>query len=437
VPKEEQGSLAVEGALLIMVGEAAAAVLHKPAWRLLAAAGAGVMIQGLLDPYKLLKALFYGAGLTAKAQDGRTVFPRVIEEKPLPSGKELTLSLPLGLSGDDFERKELVLSHGLNAHVETEYQNGRIIMRVNEAGLRSKYAFHQMDLPGAVEIPIGHSRQGFISLAFSDQVSALLVGGVPGSGKSVFLRQCLANLILAKDPSQLRLYLIDLKNGVEFAAFQNSRLVAGFAADERQALGVVSDLEQEMLARYRTLREAACVNITEYLAKGGTMDYILCLCDEYANLREFAEIQSKFDRLLRMSRAVGMYYILATQRPSSETLPGIIKSNVQATLAFACRNEVTSRILLDEGGAEEIEIQGRAIYQTKKNQEVQVMYLSDEECRKLIAPMNQPRRERQRDTSGVTRRHADSPRPPSDQLPARVQGGRRSTVAKTVLPRSP
>jgi len=144
------------------------------------------------------------------------------------------------------------------------------------------------------------------------------------------------------------------------------------------------------------------VNVTEYNRHRTKMNYHLVVIDEYANLRENKEIQAKVDKLLRICRAVGIYFIICTQRPSAETVPGLIKANTQAVLAFAVKNQVNSRILLDNDKAADIEIPGRAIYQQgSKDKEVQVMFLPDTKARSLIKPFCRKSEPQARNSKGV------------------------------------
>lgn len=399
---EGKDAPAVLGTLAIMIGVAAETYTGNPLWKALSAIGVATALWPLLpDPRKKIKRLFKSLHLYYKEDDNEW-FPKFKRTKELEHGREYILALPPGVSSEDFKKNEQRLSEGLRAHVETRYENGLLKMKVLKSQLLTKYDFEPIETQGAVEIPIGYGHEGMMTLEFSDQVSALLVGGYPGSGKSVFLRQAITNLILTKRPADLNLHLVDLKNGVEFEMFRKVEHVAGFAKDETGALKLFNRLEQLTAERYQTLSKAGMVNVTEYNRHRTKMNYHLVVIDEYANLRENKEIQARVDKLLRICRAVGIYFIICTQRPSAETVPGLIKANTQAVLAFAVKNQVNSRILLDNDKAADIEIPGRAIYQQgSKDKEVQVMFLPDTKARSLIKPFIRKVEPQIRNSKGV------------------------------------
>jgi S-DNA-T family DNA segregation ATPase FtsK/SpoIIIE len=392
----------VLGALAIMIGVGGEILTKNPLWNMLSLVGVVTVIWPLLpDPRKKIKRLFKALRLYYKEDDNEW-FPEFKRVNELEYGKEYVLALPPGVCSEDFKKQEQRLSEGLKAHVETRYENGLLRMKVLKSRLLPKYDFEMVETQGAVEIPIGYGHEGLMTLVFNDQVSALLVGGYPGSGKSVFLRQAIVNLILTKSPADLNLHLVDLKNGVEFEMFRKVEHVAGFAKDETGALKLFNRLEQLTIERYHTLGKAGVVNVTEYNKRRTKMNHHLVVIDEYANLRENKEIQAKVDKLLRICRAVGIYFIICTQRPSAETVPGLIKANTQAVLAFAVKNQVNSRILLDNDKAADIEIPGRAIYQQgSKDKEVQVMLLPDSKARSLIKPFCRKSEPQARNSKGV------------------------------------
>lgn len=400
---EAKDAPAVLGTIAIMIGIAAKTYTGSSFWHVLSIIGVTTVLWPLLpDPRKKIKRLFKALHLYYKEDDNEW-FPKFKRTKELEHGREYILALPPGVSSEDFKKNEQRrLSEGLKAHVETRYENGLLKMKVLKSQLLTKYDFEPIETQGEVEIPIGYGHEGMMTLEFSDQVSALLVGGYPGSGKSVFLRQAITNLILTKRPADLQLHLVDLKNGVEFEMFRRVEHVDGFAKDESGALKLFNRLEQLTVERYHTLSAAGVVNVTEYNRKRGKMNYQLVIVDEYANLRENKEIQAKVDKLLRICRAVGVYFVICTQRPSAETVPGLIKANTQAVLAFAVKNQVNSRILLDNDKAADIEIPGRAIYQHgSKDKEVQVMFLPDTKARSLIKPFIRKVEPQTRNSKGV------------------------------------
>lgn len=366
----------IEGIVCAFFGAVVAGWSGNWIWHYFTALGISMAIHYLLQD-NTLPTLFKGANLVRHIGDAELI-PEVVERREREYGYDVLLTIPPGLSPTDFEQRKEAIEAGLGATIEFQYINaGLLLMRVYRVKLSNRYDYTPMPLK-PTEIPIGYSHKGMITLKFDDQYSNLLVGGVPGSGKSVFLRQALVNLILH---SPAKLHLIDLKNGVEFAIFKRCENVESFAANETEARATVQKLERLMEKRYKMMERARVVKASEF--PGGMIPHFVVV-DEYANLREYKDIQLSFDRLLRMSRAAGIYFIICTQRPSAEIVPGIIKANIQATLAFRCRNEINSRILLDDADAANISNPGRGIFQIDKNYEIQVPYISDREARELI-----------------------------------------------------
>jgi S-DNA-T family DNA segregation ATPase FtsK/SpoIIIE len=387
--------MGVEGVLLAAFGAIAATYSGNMLWHYYTLLGAGMALDYLIKN-KDLPNLFRGAGLTRRIEETELI-PLVVEKRKRDYGEDLLLTIPPGLSTTDFENHREAIENGLGASIEFQYINaGLILMRVYKVPLKSKYDYEPIKL-GNTEIPIGYSHKGLITLKFDDQYSNLLVGGVPGSGKSVFLRQAIVNLMLH---SSAKFHLIDLKNGVEFAIFKRCQCVESFASNESEARVTVQKLKRIMLKRYKAMERAGVVKASQFPNK---MEPIFIIVDEYANLREYKDIQESFDRLLRMSRAANMFFIICTQRPSSETVPGVIKANIQATLAFRCRNEINSRILLDDGTAANLSTAGRGIFQTDKNYMIQVPFISDSKAKELIKSKYTPELPPNINMSGVVK----------------------------------
>lgn len=325
--------------------------------------------------------IFKDIGIIKKKGDLEEV-PKIIWKRETESGFEAGLKLPVGLTTGDCRRKTEAFEEAFNAQVDFRYQNGKTIMKVNRARLENHYDYKPMDVTGSVEIPIGYSVFGLETLSFDSGYPHLLVGGQTRWGKSVFLRQAIVNLVLK---SKVRLHLIDFKC-VEFAAFRNVGCVESYSRTNEEAWKALRKLEGIMEDRYALFERSEVVNIQDYNRKFPHLDYHVLIIDEYADTQDNSGIQAIVDKIIRKSGAAGIHGIICTQRPSADIIRGSIKANLPATLAFRTKNSLNSRILLDENDAAEIEHRGRAIFQTDRNLEVQVMYLSDEKAREMIKP---------------------------------------------------
>lgn len=342
----------------------------------------------------------------SKIQNIDKKVPKVLYEKKQDYGRDVALFLPEGLCLTDIVKKKEPIEQYLGAKIELDsIGKQKVIMRVLSSRLKSIYKYEPIITKGPVELPIGMSIMGPVTLKLDDSYPSCLVGGTSGSGKSVCLRAMITNCILTKNPGMLKLHLCDLKYGVEFSIFKNSNVVETFAKDLDEALDLFYTLEEEMYKRYVQLEKAKVVNIQEYNKKNkqNPIPYHLVFIDEFANMQVSKPAMESVDKLLRMARAVGIHFVIATQRPDMKTVPGNIKANLQATIAFKTRNDVNSMILLDNTKAAGLKGAGHGILQMDKEIEFQGWYLDVDIAKELIKHTNIPKKEKKMvdDTSGV------------------------------------
>lgn len=190
----------------------------------------------------------------------------------------------------------------------------------------------------------------------------LLIAGSTGSGKSVCITAVAACLAMNNTPEELRLIMIDSKM-VELIRFNGlPHLYGKVETDVNRILGVLRWVVVEMEHRYRLLEEARARDLTSYNKKmarsahGEALPRIVVLIDELADLMMSAPDQTEHNlvRLAQMARATGIHLIVATQRPSTDVVTGLIKANFPARLAFAVASGTDSRVILDYTGAESL-----------------------------------------------------------------------------------
>ena len=203
----------------------------------------------------------------------------------------------------------------------------------------------------------------------------LLVAGATGQGKSVGLNAILTSLLYSKHPDELKFVLIDPKM-VEFSIYESiapqymAKLpdeTKSVITDPQKALETLSSLCVEMEARYQLLTEAKVRQLEDYNAKfierrlnpekgHRYLPYMVIVVDEFADLVTSAgkEIYTYIARIVAKARAVGMHMILATQRPSTDVITGVIKSNFPARIAFKVTQGVDSKTILDRPGAQRL-----------------------------------------------------------------------------------
>ncbi|PTN09382.1 DNA translocase FtsK [Mangrovibacterium marinum] len=203
----------------------------------------------------------------------------------------------------------------------------------------------------------------------------ILVAGATGQGKSVGLNAIITSLLYKKHPSQLKLVMIDPKK-VELSLYSTieRHFLAKLPDDEEPIItdiqkvkNVLNSLNIEMDSRYDLLKKAHARNIKEYNAKFADrrlnpekghrfLPYIVVIIDEFADLIMTAgkEIELPIARIAQLARAVGIHMIIATQRPSTNIITGVIKANFPARIAFKVASMIDSRTILDTPGANQL-----------------------------------------------------------------------------------
>ena len=231
------------------------------------------------------------------------------------------------------------------------------------------------------------------------KMTHLLVAGSSGSGKSVFLGCLIISLITKYSPDEMRLILIDPKK-TEFVIYNNlpHLMVNEIITDTKKAVQSLSWAIGEMERRYTLLEKMSLsgtyvVNIDEYNANVGPgeekLPKIVIIVDELADLMLNAkkDMEDKIQSLTQKARAAGIHLILATQRPSTDVITGVIKSNLPTRIAFTVATDVDSRVILDQTGAQKLLGKGDMIYTASGiNTPVRVQspYISSADSQKVV-----------------------------------------------------
>ena len=255
-------------------------------------------------------------------------------------------------------------------------------------------AFHKIGKPLAMAL--GRDVSGQPVVADLARMPHLLIAGATGSGKSVCITAIAACLAMNNSPEDLRMVMIDSKM-VELLRFNGlAHLYGKVETNVERILGVLRWVVVEMEHRYRLLEAAHARDLDTYnrrLSKkkdGAPLPRIVVLIDELADLMMSAPDQTEHNlvRLAQMARATGIHLIVATQRPSTDVVTGLIKANFPARLAFAVASGVDSRVILDTTGAESLLGRGDMLF---LNPEVgtparaQGVMITDMEIERLIA----------------------------------------------------
>lgn len=274
--------------------------------------------------------------------------------------------------------------------VEVPNRHGAV---VRLRGLLQSKAFQELDSPLA--IALGRDVAGASLAADLAAMPHLLVAGTTGSGKSVAITAFATCLAMNNSPDELRLVMIDPKM-VELLRFNGlPHLFGKVETDLERIVGVLRWCTHEMDRRYRALEEARARDLDSYNrranqeGKGERIPRIVVFLDELADLMLMAPDQTEktLVRLAQMARAVGIHLVVATQRPSTDIVTGLIKANFPARISFATASSTDSRVILDSPGAETLLGRGDLLYlapEASAPVRLQGAFVGDQEVEKLI-----------------------------------------------------
>ena len=255
-------------------------------------------------------------------------------------------------------------------------------------------SFHKIGAPLAMAL--GRDVSGQPVVADLSRMPHLLIAGATGSGKSICITSIAACLAMNNPPEDLRMVMIDSKM-VELLRFNGlPHLYGKVETNVERILGVLRWVVVEMEHRYRLLEASHSRDLETYNRKmarkkdGVPLPRIVVLIDELADLMMSAPDQTEHNlvRLAQMARATGIHLIVATQRPSTDVVTGLIKANFPSRLAFAVASGVDSRVILDTTGAESLLGRGDMLF---LNPEVgtpiraQGVMITDMEIERLIS----------------------------------------------------
>ncbi|MCR5505462.1 MAG: DUF87 domain-containing protein [Bacilli bacterium] len=211
-----------------------------------------------------------------------------------------------------------------------------------------------------LNVAFGKDIKGEIITADFNDFPHILVSGTTGSGKSVFVHSIISSLIMRNSPDDLKLVLIDPKQ-VEMSIYKNiPHLLCPVITDMKKAKVVMEKLAKEMNRRYGLFEDSYTRSIdeyNEYAKEEGkeTLPFILVFIDEYADLvQTYKEVSQPVVSIAQKARAAGIHMLIATQRPSTDVITGVIKGNLPTRVALAVANQVDSVTIIGEGGAEKL-----------------------------------------------------------------------------------
>lgn len=251
-------------------------------------------------------------------------------------------------------------------------------------------------------VALGKDIMGKVKYCEIDKTPHLLVAGATGSGKSVCINGIIISILMKARPDEVKLVMVDPKK-VELGIYNGiPHLLTPVVTDPRKASIALKRAVSEMERRYDLFEELGTKNITSYNKlieeknkklpedeKYNKMPYIVVIVDELADLMLVAgkEVEDSIMRITQMARAAGIHLIIATQRPSTDVITGLIKANIPSRISFAVSSSIDSRTILDMTGAEKLLGKGDMLFLPMGESapdRIQGSFVSEEEIKKVV-----------------------------------------------------
>ena len=263
---------------------------------------------------------------------------------------------------------------------------------VNLRGVMESVAFNRIESP--LKIALGRDVSGAAVAADLGAMPHLLIAGTTGAGKSVCIAALITGLVMNNSPEDLRLVLVDPKR-VELIRFNGlPHLLGRVEVELERIVGTLRWIVREMERRYKKFEEHRVRDLDGHnrkvkRRKEEYLPRIVVVIDELADLMMLAqdEVERNLARLAQMARATGIHLVVATQRPSTDILTGLIKANFPARISFSVASAVDSRVVLDSVGAEALLGQGDMLFLSPDAPapvRLQGVYVSDAELEKVV-----------------------------------------------------
>lgn len=253
---------------------------------------------------------------------------------------------------------------------------------------------------GPLQIVIGKDVEGRSIISDLAKMPHLLIGGTTGSGKSVAINAMIMSILMRATPSEVRFIMIDPKR-VEFTPYNGiPHLYVPVVTEPREAASALSWGVAEMERRLKVFSKVGARNIGQYNAKvqsgqledenANELPYLIIIIDELADLMMNVgkEVEFSISRIAQLARAAGIHLIVATQRPSTNVVTGLIKANITNRIAFNVASGIDSRVVLDTPGAENLIGLGDLLLskpEYAKPQRIQGCYVSEDEINAVVA----------------------------------------------------
>ncbi len=254
---------------------------------------------------------------------------------------------------------------------------------------------------GPLELAIGRDSEGAPIVADLAKMPHLLIAGTTGSGKSVMINTIVMSLLMRTFPEDVRLIMVDPKR-VELAGYNGlPHLYVPVVTEPKQAASALQWAVSEMERRLKVFERIGVRKISTFNEKQAAgefehydnppakMPYLVIIIDELSDLMMVAgkDVEASIVRIAQLGRAAGIHLIVATQRPSSNVVTGLIKANITNRIAFNVATGIDSRVIIDQTGAEKLTGYGDMLFSKVdwgKPKRIQGCFVSDDEINQVV-----------------------------------------------------
>ena len=253
-----------------------------------------------------------------------------------------------------------------------------------------------------LRVALGKDIMGEPKFMDVNKMPHLLIAGSTGSGKSVCVNCIISSILMRTKPDEVKLIMVDPKK-VELSMYNCiPHLLMPVITDPKKASAALQKVVEEMMNRYDKFEESKTKNIegyNNYLTNKNKnlplesqiplLPYMVVIIDELADLMVVArkEVEDSIMRITQMARAAGIHLIVATQRPSTDVITGVIKANIPSRIAFAVSSQIDSRTILDSSGAEKLLGKGDMLFDpmgATSFTRIQGAFISEEDVLKIV-----------------------------------------------------
>lgn len=340
------------------------------------------------DPYhKRLRHCFRAAGLCRQWTIGKNTYevrPTIHSVQYKLSETIITFTLPTGMDPASVKKYDYAFKQEFGRNTVVSGDLKKFAVHVYRHSMPAEVSYKPEDMTAAIEgmtlpIVIGYDQTASLVAYDMRQYPHLLIAGETGYGKSTELRAVLTTLMLHR-PS-VRFVLADLKRS-EFHVFRKCAPVDALCTDADQLAAALGKVTTELKRRGKLMDEQGLTSTVET-----DLPDIIVAIDEVALLKKEKKIMAAIEDISAIGRALGVYLILSMQRPDAEVLNGKLKNNLTVRLSYKQADKINSRIVLGQGGAEDLTHPGRGLLKIMDTQLIQSPYLDATRARKMLDPI--------------------------------------------------